>query len=76
MTSPQTVRERYDLICPNCGSDEHLSFEASTWFTATPTGLVETENVERQWQEWGECECDYCGESGYIADFRPKEVSS
>ena len=76
MTRSNSVRERYDLICPNCGSDEDLGFQATTWFRATPTGLVEEECANREWQEWHECECDNCGESGYIADFRPKEVSS
>lgn len=73
---PKTVRERYDLVCPECGSDDHLYFEATTWFTPTPQGLVEAESVDRTWQEWSRCECAACAYDGHIEDFRPKEVSS
>lgn len=76
MTSYQTVRERYNLVCPECGQDDELCFQTTTWFTPTPQGLVEAEGVERFWHESSACECGACAYYGHIADFRPKEVAS
>lgn len=68
-----TVREEYDLICPQCGSDEHLAVELTTMADLTPEGT--DPYGDQEWDHNSYMRCRNCGSDGAVCTFYVEEVS-
>ncbi len=70
-----TVREEYDLICPQCGSDEHLSVELTTMAYMTPEGTDPFGDQEWDHNCYMRCiNCINCGNDGTVCTFYFEKV--
>lgn len=67
-----TVREEYDLICPQCGSDEHLSVELTTMAYMTPEGTDPF--GDQEWDHNCYMRCINCGNDGTVCTFYFEKV--
>ena len=62
-----TLRERFNLACPNCGQADSLTLDVAQLATLTATDLVLDGDAE-----WGcstYCQIPACGYDGTIAGF-------
>ena len=67
-----TVRDEWDLACPDCGSDEHLQVELTTMADLTPDGT--TPFGDQEWDPTSYMRCENCGRDGHVRDFTAEEV--
>lgn len=67
-TSPNRVRDLYEIACPWCGDDSALRVLITTWAPLSPDG-TDANDGEHDWHRHSSCVCDCCGFQGIVADF-------
>jgi hypothetical protein len=72
---PTTVREAWELACPNCGSDEHIEIEitCTALLTADGTDTSAASEGGHYWEKQSPCRCDACNHEATVADFSTDE---
>ncbi len=63
-----TVRDTFEMACPNCGGDSQLVIYMHTWALLTPDG-TDADDGEHVWDGNDDCACRACGHQGKVADF-------
>lgn len=69
-----TVRDLYNLACPQCGSDERIFVSIEQWVLLTPDGS-ETIDDAHEWGDASRCRCERCGNAGEADAFRLHEFT-
>jgi hypothetical protein len=54
-----TVKEGWNMCCPNCGLDDKLSVEANVWVELMPDGVESS--GDNLWTDISKCECTHNG---------------
>lgn len=62
-----TVRKVWDMACPGCGSDAHLSVVVQSWAKLSADGT--DADSEHDWDSESGCRCTACGHAGLVSDF-------
>jgi hypothetical protein len=63
----ETVAELWNMRCPGCGSDEHISVSCMRSAMLTHDGTEEFGDSE--WDQDSHARCTKCDYSGYVHDF-------
>jgi predicted RNA-binding Zn-ribbon protein involved in translation (DUF1610 family) len=60
-----TVKEFWEMQCPNCGDDSALAVQALIWVTLHGDG-TEDEGGDHEWDDKAKAMCKACGWNGSI----------
>lgn len=66
-----TVKDVWEMECPECHSDEYLKITATTTLSLTADGTEDDSCHE--WGDNSDCECSACGWIGIVASARIEE---
>jgi Zn ribbon nucleic-acid-binding protein len=69
----ETVKEIWNMECPNCKSDEGLELWVIVTVRLTPDGTDEGYGSDHIWDGDSACSCVLCGWSGKAGDTNIKE---
>lgn len=71
MTS-ETVKEAWNMVCPECGCDDEIDIAATLWVRLCPDGtdVNAAANGDHEWGDHDPAECMACGFQGAAADFK------
>lgn len=61
-----TVRQEWGMACPDCGRDDHLRIEMTTWGALLPDGT--DPDACHEWDRRSSAECQSCGWTGQVRD--------
>jgi hypothetical protein len=69
MTS--TVKEAWNMACPNCGDDERIDIAAIVWVRLCPDGtdITEADNGDHEWTNKSKAVCCTCGHTSSVGKF-------
>ncbi len=74
-----TVREAWEMACPQCKRDSRLLVQTLQWARLVPDGtdsdFVPDGYGDTDWNAASACECEACGWSGTVAQAELKEGS-
>lgn len=63
-----SVKEIFNLVCPECASDEDLSVEVPVWCNLTEDGTsINDDGEDAEWEDESPCRCS-CGWLGKVSD--------
>jgi DNA-directed RNA polymerase subunit RPC12/RpoP len=67
-TRAETLREAFDLACPNCGQANVLDVQITCMAHLTADGT--DPHGDHEWDDRAACRCTRCGHRGTIGTFR------
>ena len=67
-----TVKEQWNMACPDCQADTNLEIEIKTGALLKPDGtdIFEASNGDHIWDDESNAQCHECGWFGKVADAR------
>jgi len=64
----ETVRQLFEMACPDCSSDEHLMVVITAWAELSADGT--DPSGAHDWDDASSCKCNACDRIGTVKDFR------
>lgn len=65
-----TVKEEWDMACPDCSKDDAIHISAIVSLVLTPEGTVEGDASDHVWDSDCNCSCGHCGYMGLVKHFQ------
>lgn len=67
-----TVKEVWNMCCPQCKQDRHLDITALVDVRLTPNGTDadESDSGDHEWDDGSPCSCRNCCFEGKVKDFK------
>lgn len=63
-----TIKELWEMECPNCNGGDDIEVQVSMWITLTKDGSVVNQG-DHEWDSDSLCHCGNCGHSGFVWQF-------
>jgi len=66
-----TVKQAWEMCCPNCGADSRIDVLAQIWVRLLPNGTdaAQASEASEEWDNNSPCICEHCGHRGTVGDF-------